>query len=295
MLGVIARHRIVTALLVLLGAGAVVLWSKSASDIPRAVLEAKYATPPSKFLSLGEGTRVHYRDRGPRDAPVLVLLHGFSGSLFGFEAWSRALSDKYRVVSLDLPGSGLTGAVAGGDYSQGAMTDFVKAFADRLGLTRFALAGNSMGGGIAARFAERFPRRVSALILIDAPGAPVGTRSRWNLRYRFARTPLLSDVVLVLRPPGEFNRMTGTRAAMLEHYRLAEDDFVWRHRAAITAPTLVLWGAKDRTIPVASAHAWAAAIKGATLKIYPSAGHTPMIDAAAQSAGDVRAFLARLR
>lgn len=292
MLGLIARHRILSALAVLLAVGVAVLWSKSASDIPRAVMEARYATPPSRFLSLNDGTRVHYRDRGPRDAPALVLLHGFSGSLFGFEAWSRELSDRYRVVSLDLPGSGLTGAVPSGDYSQGAMTGFVKAFIDKLGLKRLALAGNSMGGGIAARFAERFPDRVGALILIDAPGAPTGSGHRLNLRYALANTPLLSDVVLVLRPPGEINRMAGTRAAMLAHYRSVEDDFVWWHVSAIRAPVLILWGGRDRTIPPASAHVWARALKGSTLKIYPGVGHAPMIDAAKDSADDVRAFLA---
>lgn len=49
-------------------------------------MEARYGAPPSKFPSLGEGTRAHYRSCGPQGAPVLILLHGFSGSLFGFEA-----------------------------------------------------------------------------------------------------------------------------------------------------------------------------------------------------------------
>src|SRR6516165_4407991 len=75
----------------------------SEADIPRATLEAKYATPPSQFVLLPDGARAHYRDRGPRDASVLVLIHGSDASLFTWEPWSKNLSDKFRVISLDLP------------------------------------------------------------------------------------------------------------------------------------------------------------------------------------------------
>jgi pimeloyl-ACP methyl ester carboxylesterase len=284
----VRRHRVVTGLVLLVLAAFAWLWTKSVPDLPRAVLEAKYATPPSQFVTLAPGTRVHYRGRGRKNAPVLLLLHGFSGSLFVWEGWSHDLSDRYRVISLDLPGSGLTGAVADGDYSQGAMTAFVKAFADKLGLKRFVLAGNSMGGGIAARFAETWPERVSALILLDAP-LPAGRR--YHTRTYLANVPLLSDLYLFLAPPGELNRMEGTRGAMLEHFRLADDDFVWRHVGAIHAPTLILWGKEDRTIPLPSAYVWAKAVPGSRLVVVPHAGHVPMIGAPAVTSGAARAFL----
>jgi pimeloyl-ACP methyl ester carboxylesterase len=267
------------------------LWFVSVPDISRAELEARFATPPSKFLALKDGTRVHYRERGPRDAPVVMLLHGFSGSLLAFEPWSLALSDRFHVISIDLPGSGLTGPVANGNYTQGAMTDFVKDVADKLDLKRFALAGNSMGGGVAARFAELYSARVSALILIDAPGPILGTAHHEHMRYYLAHIPLLSDVVLIIEPPGDLNRMAGTRAAMLAHFRLPEDDFVWRHVHAIQAPTLVMWGTNDHTIPVAVAHAWVQAIPQAKLALVNGAGHTSMSDKPRESASLARTFL----
>ena len=115
----------------------------TASDIPRAALEAKYATPPSQFVSLPDGARVHYRIRGAPTAPTLVLLHGSNATLFTWEPWSKTLSDHFRVVSLDLPGHGLTGPVPNSDYSGKAMAVFVAEFADRIGLGKFAIAGNS--------------------------------------------------------------------------------------------------------------------------------------------------------
>jgi len=266
----------------------------SEPEIPRAVLKAKYASPPSKFVVLADGTRVHYRDRGPRNAPVLLLLHGFSGTLFVWEPWSRALSDRLRVVSLDLPGHGLTGAVPSDDYSQSAMAECVEAFADKLGITRFAIAGNSMGGGVAARFAELHPDRVTHLILIDAAGARTDTRPRLHLAYMAAYTPVVDKIFLhgVLGRLPDLARMKGTPRALLAHFRLPDDTYVWDHVGAVKAPTLILWGKDDNTIPLPAAHAWQRAIPGSRLIVYPGAGHVSMADEPVKSAADVRAFLA---
>ena len=138
--------------LVVLVVGA--FFALSAPDIPRSVLEAKYATPPSRFITLPDGARAHYRIRGADSAPTLLLLHGSNATLFTWEPWSKTLSDHFRVVSVDLPGHGLTGPVPDHDYSAAGMAKFVGEFADALGIKSFALAGNSMGGGVAAYFAE---------------------------------------------------------------------------------------------------------------------------------------------
>src|SRR5580658_3883761 len=110
----------------------------STPEIPRAVLEAKYGTPPSQFLTLADGARVHFRDRGPRNAPVLLLIHGSNASLFTWEPWTGRLDNAFRVVAIDLPGHGLTGAVPSNDYSQAGMVDFTEKVADKLGLAKFA-------------------------------------------------------------------------------------------------------------------------------------------------------------
>ena len=308
---------------ILLGVAAVIIvalggayFAYSQPDIPRLLLEAKYAGAPSQFTVLKNGTRVHYRDRGPRDAPVLVLLHGSNSSLFDWEPWSKILSDRFRVISVDLPGHGLTGAVANGDYSEAGMAEFVKAFADKLGLGRFALAGNSMGGGVAARFAELYPNRVTHLILVDAHGMESQLGDRIPLAFRLARVPVVNLLLLHITPRSlvaeglngavvrkaaltdqmidqywDFARMTGTRQATLPRFRLPPDNFVRDHVGAIKAPTLILWGAQDRLIPVAAAHAWAKAIPGSKLVVYPDTGHLPMEENAWESSSDVRAFL----
>ena len=290
----------------------------SQPDIPRRVLEAKYLAPPSQLVVLSDGARVHYRERGPRDAPVLVLLHGSNSSLLDWEPWSNILSDKFRVVTVDLPGHGLTGAVPNGDYSESGMAAFVNAFADKLGLGRFAIGGNSMGGGIAARFTEMYPQRVDHLILVDAMGMKSGSGDRLPLAFRLARKPILNRLLLRVTPRSmvveglndaivrkavltdamideywDFARMEGTRQATVARFQLPEDFYVSEHVGAIKVPTLILWGEEDHLIPVAAAHAWAKAIPGSKLIIYPATGHLPMEEVAGESASDVRTFLGK--
>src|SRR5689334_5600569 len=130
-------RRFLIVLIVIAGLLAIAAVLLSAADIPRATLEAKYATPPSQFAELSyhnTTARAHYRIRGPHDAPVLLLLHGSNASLFTWEPWAKRLSDRFRVVSVDLPGHGLTGPVANHDYSAAGMVAFVTAFADKIGL-----------------------------------------------------------------------------------------------------------------------------------------------------------------
>jgi len=288
----------------------------SVPDIPRAVLETKYGTPPSQFLTLADGARVHYRDQGPKAAAVLVLVHGSNASLFTWEPWVKRLDDKYRIVTIDMPSHGLTGAVPSGDYSQKGMADFVNAVADKIGLSKFAIGGNSMGGGVAARFAEDYPARVTALILVDAGGMPSKPGDHVPLGFRIARTPILNRLMLHLTPrrlfaeglrdsfnhqnlvtPAmvtqywELNRMTGSREATMKRFQIPWDTTVKDHISQIKAPTLILWGAKDHLIPVEVAHEFAAAIAGSKLVIYPEGGHILQEDEADATAQEVRAFL----
>ena len=303
--------------LVVVAAGlAGAFWFFSTPSIPRAQLIAKYALPPSQFATLPDGAHVHYRDRGPRDAQVLLLVHGSNASLFTWEPWAVRLDTDFRVVSLDLPGHGLTGAVPDRDYSQEGMVKVVLEFADKLGLGAFAIAGNSMGGGVAARFAEEHPDRVTKLILVDAAGMPVKQGDRIPLAFRIARIPVLNQLVLHITPRSlvveglndaivrksiitdrmidgywGFARMQGTREATVARFSLARDSFVKDHIAAIKAPALILWGEQDHLIPVAAAREFHAAIPGSKLIVYPGTGHIPMEEVADQSAADVRAFL----
>ncbi|HEX3429921.1 MAG TPA: alpha/beta hydrolase [Rhizomicrobium sp.] len=285
-------------------------------DIPRAALVAKYGQPPSQFMTLADGSRIHFRDRGPSGAPALILIHGSNASLLTWEPWARRLSDSFRVISIDMPGHGLTGAVPSADYSEEAMSEVVARVADKLKLTRFAIGGNSMGGGVAARFAEKYPQRVTQLILVDAGGMPVREGKHLPLVFRLARIPVLNLILLYATPRAlvveglddaivrkaiiddrmvdtywDFARMQGTRAATLRRFQEPRDDFIAQNTSRIAAPTLILWGEEDRLVPLEAGRLYARAIRGSRLIIYPATGHVPQEEVPDKSASDVRNFL----
>ena len=130
---------------------------------------AAYWRPPSQFMELPGGANVHYRDQGNQDAPALVLVHGGLASLHTWEKWAAALGDDFRIISADLPAHGLTGPVPGDVYTRESMVAFLDELLSALEVERFVLAGNSMGGGVAALYAMTHPQKVAGLILL-APG-----------------------------------------------------------------------------------------------------------------------------
>ena len=149
-------------------------WLLRGPDIPYATLEAKYAVPDpaSHFVDLPGGYHVHYQDEGSPELPLLVLLHGFGDSYTSWEGWVPELKARRRLIILDFPGHGLTRSPAGTVLTLESLADFVDSFAAVLKLPKFAVAGNSMGGGVAWQLAVRHPDRVNALILVDAAGFP---------------------------------------------------------------------------------------------------------------------------
>ncbi len=139
-------------------------------DIGYDALSDKYGGAASLYADLPNGVRMHYRDEGNSNGPPLLLIHGFSASLHTWTPWVERLGGEYRIVSLDLPGHGLTSAPANYQATIESLRDAVAAFAQAKGLARFALAGSSMGGNIAWEYALAHPEQVDALILVDASG-----------------------------------------------------------------------------------------------------------------------------
>ncbi|HXI87358.1 MAG TPA: alpha/beta fold hydrolase, partial [Parvularculaceae bacterium] len=143
------------------------LWLRRKGIDPR-ILERRYADG-DRFLSIA-GARVRVREEGPPDAPVLFLLHGFTHSLESWDGWSRTLAKRNRVIRYDLLGHGLTGPDLKKRYAPVARAAFLGEVMDALGVDAASVAGNSLGGLAAWRFAADNPARVKSLILIS-PGA----------------------------------------------------------------------------------------------------------------------------
>ncbi len=299
------------AILLLLAAAGLAAWLYT-PDRPRAELEARYAGPPSVFMDVA-GLRLHVRDTGPRDAPAIVLLHGFGASLHTWDAWAKDLEADYRVVRFDLPGFALTGADPTGDYSDARSLAVLLALMDRLGISRSVLVGNSMGGRIAWMFAAAHPDRVAKLVLM----APDGFASA-GMRYGVA--PAVPWTMRLLPYVLPTPLLRATLAPAYADRSVMTDDLVARYRdmmlapgvrraivdrlpqtvlvdpvpllRRITAPTLLLWGEKDGMIPFSNAADYLGEIPGARLVGFPELGHLPQEEAPARSVAALREFLA---
>ncbi|TPG57693.1 alpha/beta fold hydrolase [Roseomonas nepalensis] len=280
-------------------------------DKPRAALEARYAASPDSFREVA-GLRLHLRDTGPRDAPAVILLHGFASSLHTWEDWARVLDRDHRVIRLDLPGFGLTGADPTGDYTDERSAAVLLALMDGLGLRRTSLVGSSMGGRIAWDFAARHPDRVDRLVLMApdgfaGPGREYGVAPKVPMLVRLLPyvlpTPLLrKSLSAAYADPAAMTEerlaryrdmllAPGVRRAIVARTgqgALADPVPLLRR---ITAPTLLVWGEKDAMIPVANAADYQRALPDSRLVVFPGLGHVPQEEAPDLSLEPVRAFL----
>ncbi len=309
-------------LLVLAGAlffGAIGLVAVWAPDVPVDELKTRWARPPSRFVEVN-GQQVHLRDEGPHDDPApIVLLHGTSASLHTWQGWAEGLRDQRRVIRFDLPGFGLTGPNRQQDYSIERYVLFVRSVMDKLGVDRFVLAGNSLGGQIAWATAATFPDRVERLILVDAGGYPPSSFTKppqVPLAFRLARMPGWRLLATYILPRGLVERSLrelygdpakvtpelvdlysdmalreGNREALARRMEQSgQADLALLHK--IKAPTLILWGGKDRLLPPELGQRFARDIPGARLVVFPGLGHMPQEEDPQRTLAEVRRFLA---
>lgn len=302
------------ALLLVLIVGAIAwFWTP---DRSAEAMHAQYGGETSRFVELANGQTVHLRDSGPRDAPVLLLLHGSNASLHTWEPWAQALSDEYRIIRFDQPGHGLTGPHVEGRYAAADFVDTVDRVADALDLDRFVLGGNSMGGGIALRYAIAHGERLDGLLLVDASGMPEARPDRTPIGFRLARMPVISDLMAKITPRSMIESSLrqsvtnqaivdeamidryydlllypGNRAATIERFRTPRAPVSAQAAAAIAVPTLILWGADDALIPLRAGRWFDEHIPDSALIVYENIGHIPMEEAPERTAADVRRWL----
>lgn len=141
-------------------------------ELHREELMASLGNQDSKFKRLSSGATMHYRDQGRPDGPVLVMIHGGFGSLHNWEGWIAPLGARYRIISMDLLGHGLTGRCPSQRYARSDQRDAVHELLEALEIRQYAVAGNSFGGSIALALALAHPNQVDALILIGSEGVP---------------------------------------------------------------------------------------------------------------------------
>ncbi len=308
--------RVVLAFIVLfVMAFAVLVVVNWAPPRPVESLTGRWAPEPSRFIDI-HGMQVHVRDEGPRgDTVPLVLLHGTSASLHTWEAVVDELKPQRRIISLDLPGFGLTGPFPDGNYRMEHYVAFLSAVLDHLAVERAVLVGNSFGGQLAWEMALGQPKRVVQLVLIDAAGYPRQSTSV-PIGFKLAAMPALAPLMANILPRrlvesstrnvyGNPEKVTpelvdryyelalreGNREALRERFRQVPAVDNSKRIAAIQTPTLIIWGGLDGLIPPLNARRFNEDIADSQLVMFDDLGHVPQEEDPVRVAEALKAFL----
>ena len=291
-------------------------------DRPLEELIPLYANKDSKFMPI-LGMKVHYRDEGIQsDSTPLILLHGMSSSLNTWDSVVIGLKDKKRVISLDLPGFGLTGPSPENAYNFDYYSKFIDSFTTRLKIKRFILVGNSMGGAISWNYALHNPQGLAKMVLVDAAGYPKKGESG-SLGFTIASTPVINNLLLYATP--KFLVRKSLETVYYDQARVTDEQVERFHDVAIRegnraaallifkgsfqgnskrflnsnvsrikdikTPTLILWGDKDNLISVDNVAQFQRDIQGSQAEIYKNVGHVPMEEVPGKVAASIANFV----
>ena len=272
-------------------------------------LYPKHAAVPSKFMEL-DGRTIHYRDEG--EGEVIVLIHGTGASLHTWQAWAEELRKNYRVIRLDLPAYGLTGADPQKRYSAKDYVDLLDNFLTQLEVEKFHLGGNSLGGLVSWLYASYHDEKVDKLLLLDPSGFPFDTTP---MVIQLAKTPVLNLFIRYFTPKSfieknlrevyydkdliqqstidryyDLTLYDKNRQAFIDRAFIERENYTERLKE-IKSPTLILWGEEDAWIPVSDAKKFKVALPQAEVNILPKTGHVPMEERPTESLAIALDFL----
>ncbi len=279
-------------------------------------LRARWAPAPSKFVMI-DGVSVHLRDQGPGNDPhPIVLIHGTASSLHTWEGWVAALTSEHRVVSLDLPGIGLSGQFRDRDYRIEHYTRFIEDVLNQRGIKNAILVGSSLGGRIAWEAAVARPDLVHRLVLLDSTGYPDEGDSppivfqmaklsvfRWVIEHVTPRSFIKKNLLKAYGDPRKLTAdlvdryyelflRAGNRRAFILQFEQEPDTDPDRIRT-IAIPTLILWGGLDHVVPLSDAERFHHDIVNSQLVVFGQLGHMPQEEGPAETAKVMEDFLVR--
>lgn len=240
--------------------------------------------------------RIHYLEGG--EGPVVLLLHGIFAEKDHWVDFARALPGKYRLIVPDLPGFGASGRHDSQTYDYDTQVRHLLDFMNALGLTQAHLAGNSMGGTIAALFAIQHPGRAASVAfigsphglrtprpsemdrLIDAGRSPLVARDRTEfdamMTLVFAQPPFLPYPILKSAEQDAI-RMAGSNRRLWNAQQ--KDGYLLDARIAeLKQPAFALWGTADRVFDVSGADVLRQRLPRARIVTLPGVGHLPMME-----------------
>lgn len=285
------------------------------NDLPLDELKQKYTNSESEFVEI-DGMQVHYRDEGnTSDSIPLILIHGTGASLHTWEGWVKSLKKNHRIITFDLPAYGLTGPNPTGDYSQDYYVSFVDKLLTKLSVHKCILGGNSLGGGITWAYSLAHPERVQKMILVDAGGYPMTSKSV-PIAFQLARIPILNSIFQYVTPRSvieksirnvyvhderitdklinryfELALREGNRKAFIDRIKISIVSDKYLKIKTLILPTLIIWGKQDGLIPITVGEQFHHDLPNDTMVVFKDLGHTPMEEDPESTVKAVKYFL----
>jgi len=302
------RHRrfriTLIAILTLLLIAAALLWHNPYALISGDFTRQRIAAGLSKAsVQIGEDHWVYaYSDQAPKNAPTIVMLHGFTGSKENWFPVARLLRYRYRIVVPDLPGWGDSNRIDGADYGFLAQSERVARFVDAVSPNEsVVLLGHSMGGGIAALAAAQHPDRIARVGLIDSAGVrfadnrfgidvlagknPFAVYDEASLQ-RYLDTVFFNDSAKPTIPwPADRIYIARRRQdaafeqRVLDRIGRGDERFLPGENAAhIRQPALLLWCRQDAVIDASALELYAQRIPQARRVLLEGCGHMSILE-----------------
>jgi pimeloyl-ACP methyl ester carboxylesterase len=306
-----ARFRWMTVVLITVAVGLGVVWFTPALFVPTVTRLARLAMGIDAREVMVSGRPWGYLESGPAEAAPVLLLHGFGTSREAMMSLMPWLSATHRCLAPDLPGFGRHPYHAGSVHDADFYVRQIVGFADALGLRQFDVVGTSMGGALATHLAVQHPERVRRLVLLAPAGVRPPVLNEFMQQVEQGANPLdiaseadferVLGYVFEVRPPvpWQFRRFMTAEAVrrrpetlqIVEAIRPFLLDGVREELSRVQAPTLVVWGDRDRVTDRSMMPVFTAGIPRATGALIRGAGHVVFSDAPEETRRTMVPFL----
>ena len=263
-----------------------------------------------------DGVSWPYLEGGPESGEVVILVHGFGGDKDNWPLYARHLRRDFRVVAPDLPGFGENAKDPDADYRVSAQVPRLRRFVEAMGIDKFHIVGNSMGGYLALQYALAHPSSIITMTLLDNAGVSSVNKSEVRLAAGRGQNMLVASSMQELDKLLDFimYKPMPLPRVIKQHIGkqlIAQRDFLDRifwslyddtenrplddqlHKVSV--PTLIIWGRNDRVLDISCTEIMRDRIPVNQCIVFEETGHVPMLECPAQTASAQRDFISQHR